>query len=123
MRVGLEVALDDASRVAAWRATRVGVLAHPASVDRRMVHLVDRLREAGVKPRVLFGPEHGYGGEAQDMIGVEHDKDSRTGIPVTSLYGETFESLTPTAVAATPTAAALIASRRVMGLAPWMVRM
>ena len=31
------------------------------------------------------------------MIGVDHDKDARTGIPVTSLYGETFESLTPTA--------------------------
>ena len=31
------------------------------------------------------------------MIGVEHDKDARTGIPVTSLYGETFESLAPEA--------------------------
>ncbi len=30
------------------------------------------------------------------MIGVSHDRDSRTGIPVVSLYGETFESLAPT---------------------------
>jgi uncharacterized protein YbbC (DUF1343 family) len=47
----------------------------------------------------LFGPEHGIRGEAQDMIGVEGERDSRTGIPVTSLYGETAESLAPTAEA------------------------
>jgi uncharacterized protein YbbC (DUF1343 family) len=51
----------------------------------------------GIRPSRLFGPEHGVRGEAQDMIGVEHDKDSRTGIPVSSLYGETFESLAPAA--------------------------
>jgi uncharacterized protein YbbC (DUF1343 family) len=31
------------------------------------------------------------------MIGVEGNRDPRTGIPVTSLYGETVESLVPTA--------------------------
>jgi uncharacterized protein YbbC (DUF1343 family) len=31
------------------------------------------------------------------MIGVDDDHDRRTGIPVVSLYGETFESLAPTA--------------------------
>ena len=31
------------------------------------------------------------------MVGVDDGRDARTGIPVTSLYGETFESLTPTA--------------------------
>jgi uncharacterized protein YbbC (DUF1343 family) len=94
MRVGLEVALADAKRIAEWRRARVGVLAHPASVDRAMVHVVDRLREAGVKPRVLFGPEHGYGGTAQDMAHVDDDKTEET--RVVSLYGETFERLSPT---------------------------
>ena len=94
MRVGLEVALDDAALVASWRSTRVGVLAHPASVDRRMVHLVDRLREAGVQPRVLFGPEHGYGGAAQDMAHVGDDRDA-FGARVVSLYGDSYERLTP----------------------------
>jgi uncharacterized protein YbbC (DUF1343 family) len=79
------------------RGRRVGVLCHPASVTAELVHAVDRLIAAGVRPTRLYGPEHGVRGEAQDMIGVGDDRDSRTGIPVTSLYGETFESLTPTA--------------------------
>ena len=61
------------------------------------MHVVDRLIDAGVRPTRLFGPEHGVRGEAQDMIGVEDGKDARTNIPVSSLYGRTFESLTPTA--------------------------
>ena len=75
----------------------MGVLCHPASVTSELVHIVDRLIAAGVRPQRLFGPEHGVRGEAQDMVGVADGRDSRTGIPVTSLYGETFESLTPTA--------------------------
>jgi uncharacterized protein YbbC (DUF1343 family) len=75
----------------------VGVLCHPASVDARLDHAVDRLIAVGIRPARLFGPEHGVRGEAQDMIGVGHGRDERTGIPVSSLYGETFASLAPRA--------------------------
>ncbi len=95
IETGLDVLCAD--RLDLLRGRRVGVLCHPASVAGDLTHAVDRLIQAGVKPTRLFGPEHGVRGEAQDMIGVEHDKDARTGIPVTSLYGETFESLTPRA--------------------------
>jgi uncharacterized protein YbbC (DUF1343 family) len=79
------------------RGRRVGVLCHPASVGSDLRHVVDRLIDVGVRPTRLFGPEHGVRGEAQDMIGVEAGTDARTGIPVSSLYGATFASLTPTA--------------------------
>ena len=97
MRVatGLDVLVSD--RLDLLRGRRVGVLCHPASVTSELVHIVDRLIAAGVRPSRLFGPEHGVRGEAQDMVGVADGRDTRTGIPVTSLYGETFESLTPTA--------------------------
>ncbi|HEY7371225.1 MAG TPA: DUF1343 domain-containing protein, partial [Polyangia bacterium] len=97
MRVetGLDVLVGD--RLDLLRGRRVGVLCHPASVTSELVHIVDRLIAAGVRPARLFGPEHGVRGEAQDMVGVADGRDTRTGIPVTSLYGETFESLTPTA--------------------------
>jgi uncharacterized protein YbbC (DUF1343 family) len=62
-------------------------------VSSRLVHVVDALAAAQVNLTRLFGPEHGIRGEAQDMIGVAGTCDPRTGIPVTSLYGETFESL------------------------------
>ena len=79
------------------RGRRVGVLCHPASVGADLGHVVDRLLAVGIRPTRLFGPEHGVRGEAQDMIGVQPGTDSRTGIPVSSLYGATFDSLTPTA--------------------------
>ena len=43
---------------------------------------------------VVFGPEHGYGGEAQDLIGVPDARDA-FGTPIRSLYGERFEDLSP----------------------------
>jgi len=72
------------------------VLCHPASVDGRLRHIVDALRAESIDVVRLFGPEHGIRGEAQDMIGVDSARDFRTGIPVVSLYGDRFESLSPT---------------------------
>ena len=92
---GLDVLCTD--RLSLLRGRRVGVLCHPASIASDLTHAVDRLIEAGVRPSRLYGPEHGVRGEAQDMIGVDDDHDRRTGIPVVSLYGETFESLAPSA--------------------------
>ena len=76
------------------RGARVGLLAHPASVDRRLDHISDILFDIGVRPAIIFGPEHGYGGEAQDMIGVDDAVDARQ-IPIKSLYGASYEDLIP----------------------------
>ncbi len=95
VQTGLEVLLEEG--MVGLRGRRVAVLCHPASVSRCLVHLVDALVAAKVQPVHLFGPEHGIRGEAQDMIGVEGNRDPRTGIPVTSLYGDSFASLSPSA--------------------------
>jgi uncharacterized protein YbbC (DUF1343 family) len=92
---GIEVLISERKDLCLGR--RVGVLCHPASVSPDLTHVVDRLIGAGIRPKHLFGPEHGVRGEAQDMIGVDGECDRRTGIPVTSLYGSTFESLSPPA--------------------------
>jgi uncharacterized protein YbbC (DUF1343 family) len=91
---GLEVLC--AERLDLCRGRRVSLLCHPASVDGQLVHAVERLLVAGVRPVRLFGPEHGVRGEAQDMVSVEGERDGRTGIAVTSLYGQSLESLQPT---------------------------
>jgi uncharacterized protein YbbC (DUF1343 family) len=75
---------------------RVGAIVNPTSVDRHFRHLADLLKMApGVSLQVLFGPEHGVRGAAQYMEVVEEQTDRRTGVPVRSLYGHTFDSLTP----------------------------
>ncbi len=94
MQTGLDKLARSEKLRAKLRGSKVGVLAHPASVDANMVHIRTILRAIDVKPAVLFGPEHGYGGEAQDMIGVGDASDS-DGVPIRSLYGARYEDLIP----------------------------
>jgi uncharacterized protein YbbC (DUF1343 family) len=96
LSVGLDRLVSDPSLsalVAELRKSRVALLAHPASVSRELVHALDVLQGLGIEPRVLFGPEHGWSGQAQDMIGVGDE--GRGGIRIVSLYGEHFEDLSP----------------------------
>lgn len=97
VRTGLELFLDPASDAAGLaRGARLGVVAHPASIDAGGRHLVDRLaRDGRFKLVRLFGPEHGVRGEAQDMESVDGSVDRETGLPVVSLYGEDEASLRP----------------------------
>jgi uncharacterized protein YbbC (DUF1343 family) len=94
---GLESFLDPASDAAGLkRGARLGVVAHPASIDAGGRHLVDRLvRDGRFRIARLFGPEHGVRGEAQDMEAVAEPSDRTTGLPVVSLYGDTADSLRP----------------------------
>lgn len=94
MDVGLDRLAGEESVSARIRGASVGLLAHPASVTRDLVHVRRVLDGLGVRPRIVFGPEHGYGGEAQDMIGVSDARD-RDGTPVRSLYGDAFADLSP----------------------------
>ena len=92
---GLEVLA--ARRFAPLAGLRVGAICNPTAVDRDFGHLADLLRAApGVTLAALFGPEHGIRGDAQDMVGVGEAVDLRTGVRVWSLYGDRFESLSPT---------------------------
>jgi uncharacterized protein YbbC (DUF1343 family) len=94
VRTGLDRLATHSKLGAELRRARVGLLAHPASVDRRLVHARRVLDALGVHVAMVFGPEHGYGGEAQDMVGVADARDA-FGTPVRSLYGERFEDLSP----------------------------
>ena len=84
MHVGLD-RLPDLPQLKRIRSARLGVLAHPASVDRELTHIAAVLEELGVRPRLFFGPEHGYGGEAQDMAAVRSDVDGRLGARIVGL--------------------------------------
>jgi uncharacterized protein YbbC (DUF1343 family) len=95
MQVGLDRIGHEDRLVRRLRTVKVGVLAHAASVDQHLRHLADVLAGLKISPALFFGPEHGYGGEAQDMVGVGSASDARTGAPIVSLYGEDFSDLTP----------------------------
>ncbi len=66
---------------------RVAVLANQTSVIGK-THLVDSLQRLGVTIVKVFGPEHGFRGNASAGAKVVDDKDVSTGIPIISLYGK-----------------------------------
>jgi uncharacterized protein YbbC (DUF1343 family) len=75
---------------------RLGLLVNPTSVDEHLRHVVDLLvGRPNTNVVCLFGPEHGVRGDAQDMVGVGEAKDSVTGLPMHSLYGQSEASLHP----------------------------
>jgi uncharacterized protein YbbC (DUF1343 family) len=79
------------------RGLRVGLVTHAAAVDEQLRSAVELLAAApDVRLVALFGPEHGLHAEAQDLIGVPGSRDPLLGVPVYSLYGDTFASLQPT---------------------------
>ncbi|HEY0481553.1 MAG TPA: DUF1343 domain-containing protein [Kofleriaceae bacterium] len=76
---------------------RLGLLVNSTAVDAQLRHAIDLLHaRSDLKVTALFGPEHGVRGDAQDMIAVDAARDSRSNLPIHSLYGTTAASLTPT---------------------------
>ena len=65
---------------------RVAILGNLTSVI-GTTHLLDTLRSLGVNIVKIFGPEHGFRGNASAGVHVADEIDSATGIPVISLYG------------------------------------
>ena len=89
VRTGLDVLRDRD-----WqplRGRRVGLSATPRRSIRSSATPPTCSRpRPGVELAALFGPEHGFHGDAQDLIGVG---DATAGaLRVHSLYGDTFES-------------------------------
>ena len=57
------------------------------------IHLIDFLREQNIEVVKIFAPEHGFRGDASAGEKIEDGVDSKTGIPVVSLYGDTRKPL------------------------------
>jgi uncharacterized protein YbbC (DUF1343 family) len=66
---------------------RVAMMANLTSVIGK-THLVDSLKSRGVNIVKVFGPEHGFRGNASAGVHVADEMDIATGIPVISLYGK-----------------------------------
>ena len=88
VRTGLEVLLSDSIHV--LKGQRVGLITNHSGRDRDGRRNIDLLyRAPGVQLVALFGPEHGLAGVARAGDRVGFGRDSATGLPIYSLYGET----------------------------------
>ena len=68
------------------KGKRVAIMANQTSVIGK-THLVDSLKTLGINIVKVFGPEHGFRGNASAGVKVADEIDPVSGIPVVSLYG------------------------------------
>lgn len=88
VRPGIEVLLEDSLHLV--ENIRVGLITNHTGVDRAGSSTIDRLAGAeAVELVVLFSPEHGIRGSQGAGERVESGRDSKTGLSVHSLYGNT----------------------------------
>ena len=69
----------------------IAVVAHQSSLLTHLKedkHLVDFLLEKNIQIQSNFAPEHGFRGTADAGEKVKNQQDSKTGLPIISLYGE-----------------------------------
>ncbi len=69
------------------KGKRIALLANPTTIIGK-THLVDSLQALGVKIVKVFGPEHGFRGNASAGTRVSDEVDAKTRIPIISLYGK-----------------------------------
>ncbi|RZW40834.1 MAG: DUF1343 domain-containing protein [Flavobacteriaceae bacterium] len=75
------------------KGKRIGIVANQTSVifkknDQSYIHLVDSLLALNVTIKKVFAPEHGFRGTADAGEVVLDGIDTKTGLPIISLYGK-----------------------------------
>ena len=87
---GIDVLQEEGFRQ--LRGKRVGLVTNPSGVDRNLRSTIDIFFDAPeVNLVALYGPEHGVRGDVYAGDHVANSIDSKTGLPVYSLYGPTRE--------------------------------
>jgi uncharacterized protein YbbC (DUF1343 family) len=68
------------------KGKRVGLVVNQTSTI-NATHLVDSLLQIGINIVTIFAPEHGFRGDHSAGAHIKNDIDGKTGITITSLYG------------------------------------
>jgi uncharacterized protein YbbC (DUF1343 family) len=91
VQTGIERFVSEKSLSKIVKGKRLGLLANPASVDRKLRHSRDLIAKSFPgRLKALFSPQHGFFSEKQDnMIASSDMADPFLKIPVFSLYGAT----------------------------------
>ena len=66
---------------------RVGLIVNQTSVLQNGTHLLDTLLHENIQVVKVFAPEHGFRGTEEAGAAIYNGKDSKTGIPIVSIYG------------------------------------
>lgn len=87
----IEAANNTENYLPLLRHKKVGVVANQTSViyhTKGYTHLIDSLLNQNIKVISVFSPEHGFRGKADAAEHVADGIDTKTGLPIISLYGK-----------------------------------
>jgi len=74
------------------RGKNIGMVVNQTSViGKNLIPSVDSLLKSGINIKKIFGPEHGFRGDASNGATVNDSSDPKTGLPVISLYGKHYK--------------------------------
>jgi len=66
----------------------IGIVTNQTGILSDKTHIVDFLLSKNINIKNIFAPEHGFRGTADAGEHIQDGKDSKTGIPIISLYGD-----------------------------------
>lgn len=72
---------------AAWKGKKMALVVNQTSILSDHSHLVDALVANNSDIQWIYSPEHGFRGQADAGKLIHDEKDTKTGIPLRSLYG------------------------------------
>ncbi len=71
------------------RGKNIAMVVNPTSViGKNLIPSADSLLKLNIRISKIFGPEHGFRGNASNGAKVTDEVDAKTGIPIISLYGQ-----------------------------------
>lgn len=70
------------------KGKKVGIVTNQTGILSDKTHLVDFLLEKKINIQKIYAPEHGFRGTADAGELIKDGKDTQTGLPIISLYGD-----------------------------------
>lgn len=67
---------------------KVGIVTNQTGILSNKTHLVDFLLDKKIEVQKIYAPEHGFRGTADAGELIKDGKDTQTGLPIISLYGD-----------------------------------
>lgn len=70
------------------KSKKVGIVTNQTGILSNKTHLVDFLLDKKINVQKIYAPEHGFRGTADAGELIKDGKDTQTGLPIISLYGD-----------------------------------
>jgi len=86
---GIQTGADNtAAYLPLLKNKKIGIVTNQTGILSNKTHIVDFLLEQKINLQKIFAPEHGFRGTADAGEHVIDGKDTKTGLPIISLYGD-----------------------------------